>query len=229
MFRNFLLENDDYNLRILQKAFDNMKNREEFRIALMDRARTDYDGRWQAEYFYGIHKDLAKKESKIVVNGLIELEKILKKMGITERKLIRELTKTETILKLFIGNENPEKYFRNMKLETAINEYKKSDFQDFKKKLIKTLKILKKHYNYNLRQNINNSQEVEYELDGYYLISCCDYIMSSEDEHEPIIISFDKGIDKNFLEDFSKLFKREIPIKPEINESEYTIDYIYKG
>ena len=93
----------------LGQAIKKLKNNEPFRVAVMNRERTNYDSTWQADYFYGDMKDMAKAQSKLVVQGMIDLEKILKKDGVQGR------VSTENLMKVYIGNQDPKKYFKNMK------------------------------------------------------------------------------------------------------------------
>jgi stage III sporulation protein SpoIIIAA len=67
---------------------------------VLDRERTNYDSKWQAEYFYGDKKDQSKEDAKYLV-------KILSKYNI-------KCPESE-LAKYFLDGENPEEYFKNMK------------------------------------------------------------------------------------------------------------------
>ena len=93
----------------IKDALKQLKGNEQFRVAVMNRERTNYDTNWQRDYFYGDLKKTSKGQAKLVVNGMIELERILKKSGIEGR------VSTENLMKVYIGKEDPKKYFKNMK------------------------------------------------------------------------------------------------------------------
>ena len=88
----------------LEPALLKLKDSEAFRVAVMNRERTNYDSRWQADYFYGDKKDMSKAQAKLVVKGMMDLEKTLGKK-----------ISTENLIKVYLGKEDPKKYFKDMK------------------------------------------------------------------------------------------------------------------
>jgi hypothetical protein len=59
---------------------------EKLRVALMNRERTNTDGQWQAEYFYGSKKKLAEADMKTITDFMSRL-----KGWITEEDLLKIL------------------------------------------------------------------------------------------------------------------------------------------
>ena len=45
---------------------------QKLKIVILDRARTTFDDKWQAEYFWGNFKEKAKRDSKWLVDLFIE-------------------------------------------------------------------------------------------------------------------------------------------------------------
>ena len=86
------------------KAIKKLKNNEPFRVAVLNRERTNHDSGWQADYFYGDKKDMSKEQSKLVVQGMIDLE-----------KMIGKRVSTENLVKFYLDNQDPKKYFKNMR------------------------------------------------------------------------------------------------------------------
>lgn len=92
----------------IKDVLGTMKNTEILRVAVMNRERTNHDTNWQRDYFYGDGKELSKGDSKKVVQGMIDIEKALKK-GNGGR------VTSENLFKAFMGDTDPKKYFKGMK------------------------------------------------------------------------------------------------------------------
>jgi hypothetical protein len=70
-----------------------------FRIKVLDRIRTNFDSRWQAEYFYGDYKEKSEEDAKFVQN-------VYAKYGFR--------CPEEEFAKYFVGGDL-KKYFKNIK------------------------------------------------------------------------------------------------------------------
>jgi len=96
-FRDFLKESKMSDLEKALSALDPIEL-QKLMIVVFDRAKTNYDSKWQAEYFHGSNKNKVKKDNEYLVEMM---SKYLPK-GTTE----------EDLLKYFLDGESPEKYFK---------------------------------------------------------------------------------------------------------------------
>ena len=87
----------------LHQALSKMDRLEvqKLQIAILDRERTNHDGSWQADYFYGAGKKQSKVHSKLIVDAMI---KYLPK-GTTEKQFAT----------YFLNGVDPKKYFAGIK------------------------------------------------------------------------------------------------------------------
>lgn len=97
----------DTKAALADKSF---KDGEALRVAVLNRERTNWDTSWQADYFYGEHKAMSKKQSELVVKAMIDLENILIEKGVKKSRI-----SSDVLVKIYLGNTRPVDYFKDMK------------------------------------------------------------------------------------------------------------------